>query len=184
MSGIAPPIPPPLGINTGNAASFNRVDTIPNDNTNNTTTNNLDDLEPYLLEVLENGPFVPILSTSTNPLTKPQIQWSPEDRKLANQDKRLKSIIISCLPNDVRKFVIKCTTAKAMWTDLVLAHERPSDTRDTKIVSLRLKFNVFKALESEKVNGTFTRLKCLLKDLENNGVPILQEHDVGYSRIS
>ncbi|GKD04428.1 hypothetical protein Tco_1179402 [Tanacetum coccineum] len=184
MSRIAPHIPPPLGINTGNAASPNRVDTILNDNTNYTTTNNLDGLEPYLLEVLENGPFVPILSTSTNPLTKPQIQWSPEDRKLANQDKRLKSIIISCLPNDVMKFVIKCTTAKAMWTDLVLAHERPSDIRDTKIVSLRLKFNVFKALESEKVNGTFTRLKCLLKDLENNGVPILQEHDVGYSRIS
>ncbi|GKC87677.1 hypothetical protein Tco_1148326 [Tanacetum coccineum] len=34
----------------------------------------LDGLEPYLLEMLENGPFVPLpsLSTSTNPLPKPQ----------------------------------------------------------------------------------------------------------------
>ncbi|GJT97107.1 hypothetical protein Tco_1092625 [Tanacetum coccineum] len=61
------------------------------------------------------------------------------------------------------KSVIKCATAKAMWT----AHEGPSDTKDTKIVALRLKFNAFKALEGEKVNGTFTRLKCLLNDLEN-----------------
>ncbi|GJU99585.1 hypothetical protein Tco_1328856 [Tanacetum coccineum] len=61
-----------------------------------------------------------------------------------------------------------------MWNDLILAHEGPSDTRDTKIAALRLKFNAFKSLESENVNGTFTRLKCLLNDLENNGVTISQ----------
>ncbi|GKB11061.1 hypothetical protein Tco_0844984 [Tanacetum coccineum] len=61
-----------------------------------------------------------------------------------------------------------------MWNDLILAHEGPSDTRDTKISVLRLKFNVFKALECEKVNGTFTRLKCLLNDLEKNSVIISQ----------
>ncbi|GKB87446.1 hypothetical protein Tco_0959718 [Tanacetum coccineum] len=70
--------------------------------------------------------------------------------------------------------VIKCKTTKAMWNDLILAHEGPSDTRDTKIASLRLKFNAFKALEGKKVNGTFTRLKCLLNDLGNNGVIIPQ----------
>nr|GFB14471.1 hypothetical protein [Tanacetum cinerariifolium] len=62
-----------------------------------------------------------------------------------------------------------------MWNDLILAHEGPSDIRDTKIVPLRLKFNAFKSLEGEKVNGTFTRLKCLLNELENNGVNIPQE---------
>ncbi|GJW44157.1 hypothetical protein Tco_0072956 [Tanacetum coccineum] len=61
-----------------------------------------------------------------------------------------------------------------MWNDLILAHEGPSDIRDTKIVTLRLKFNAFKALEREKVNGTFIRLKCLLNDLENNCVIIPQ----------
>ncbi|GJZ38952.1 hypothetical protein Tco_0585515 [Tanacetum coccineum] len=70
--------------------------------------------------------------------------------------------------------VIKCKTAKAIWNDLILAHEGPSDTKDAKIDALRLKFNAFKALEGEKVNGTFTRLKCLLNDLENNGVIIPQ----------
>ncbi|GKB67589.1 retrovirus-related pol polyprotein from transposon TNT 1-94, partial [Tanacetum coccineum] len=40
--------------------------------------------------------------------------------------------------------------------------------------ALRLKLNAFKSLEGEKVNGTFTRLKCLLNDLENNGVTIPQ----------
>ncbi|GJT72013.1 retrovirus-related pol polyprotein from transposon TNT 1-94 [Tanacetum coccineum] len=40
--------------------------------------------------------------------------------------------------------------------------------------ALRIKFNAFKTLEGEKVNGTFTRLKCLLNDLENKGVSISQ----------
>nr|GEV23180.1 putative ribonuclease H-like domain-containing protein [Tanacetum cinerariifolium] len=61
-----------------------------------------------------------------------------------------------------------------MWNDLILAHEGPSYTRDTKIDALRLKFNAFKSLEGETLNGTFTRLKCLKNDLKNNGVTILQ----------
>ncbi|GKD20762.1 hypothetical protein Tco_1222465, partial [Tanacetum coccineum] len=101
-------------------------------------------------------------------------QWSPKDRRLTNQDKRLKSIIISCLPNDVMKSVIKCATAKSMWNDLILSHEGPSDTRDTKITALSLKFNAFKALKAEKVKETFTRLKILLNKLENKGVIIPQ----------
>ncbi|GJT13736.1 hypothetical protein Tco_0860778, partial [Tanacetum coccineum] len=136
----------------------------------------IDGLEHYLFKILDNGPFVPksSLSTTTNILIKLQKQWSPEDRRLANQHKRVKNIIISCLPNDVMKSVIKCTTAQSMWNDLILAHEGPSDTRDTKIVAIRLKFNDFKALEGENVQGTFTRLKILLNGLENKGVSIPQ----------
>ncbi|GJV87727.1 hypothetical protein Tco_1531665 [Tanacetum coccineum] len=137
----------------------------------------LDGLEPYLITTLENGPFVPMsyLSTPANPLPKRQNQWSNAENCLANQDKRLKRIKYKiCLPNDVMKSVIKYKTAKEMWTELCLAYEGPSDTKDTKIAALRLKFNAFKALEGEKVNGTYTRLKCLLNDLENNGVIISQ----------
>ncbi|GJS82734.1 hypothetical protein Tco_0749275 [Tanacetum coccineum] len=191
MSGTVPPIPPPFGANTSNPGSPIRTGNL-TDTINNPTTTNvvpivdenlpqlldsrggshvtnvpefdeedfsswkdrfliyLDGLEPYLLEILENGTFVPLspLSTSTNPLPKPHIQWSHADRRLANQDKRLKN--------------------------LILTHEGPSETKDTKIATLRLKFNAFKALEGEKVNGTFTRLRSLLNDLENNGVSIPQ----------
>nr|GEW62213.1 hypothetical protein [Tanacetum cinerariifolium] len=112
----------------------------------------LDGLKPYLLKALEDGPFVPMssLSTSKNPLSKRQNQWSNAESRLANHDKRLKSIIMSCLPNDVMKSVIMCKTAKEMWNYLILAHEGPSDTKDTKIAALRLKFNAIKSLEGEK----------------------------------
>ncbi|GKC19173.1 hypothetical protein Tco_1021323 [Tanacetum coccineum] len=64
-----------------------------------------------------------------------------------------------------------------MWNDLILGHEVPSETRDTKIVALRLKFNAFKALEGEKVQQTYTKLKILLNDLETKDVKILQAED-------
>ncbi|GJW93741.1 hypothetical protein Tco_0173413 [Tanacetum coccineum] len=195
MSGTIPLIPPPLGTNAGNpsTSSPNRVENVPVDTTNTTTITNvaqnvdenipqlldsrggshvtnvpelgkedftswnvrflvfLDGLEPYLLKTLEDGPFVPMSSLSTfdNPLPKRHNQWSHVS-------------------------VIKCKTTKAIWNDLILGYEGPSDTRDTMIAALQLKFNAFKELEGEKVNGTFTRLKCLLNDLENNGVIISQ----------
>ncbi|GJZ50791.1 hypothetical protein Tco_0605306, partial [Tanacetum coccineum] len=115
----------------------------------------LDGLEPYLLKIIEDGPFVPMSSMSTfdNPLPKRQNQWSHAESHLANQDKRLKT------------------------------HEGPSDTRDTKIAASQLKFNAFKSLEDEKVNGTFTRLKCLLNDLENNGA-IIPQADVNATFVN
>nr|GEU53462.1 retrovirus-related Pol polyprotein from transposon TNT 1-94 [Tanacetum cinerariifolium] len=135
MSGTIPPIPPPSGMSPGNAGSPNRVDTIPNDNTNNTGTNN----------VTTNLVVAEDLRGSNNFLI---LEESPTDRRLANHDKRL---IISSLLNDVMKSISKCTAAQSMWNDLILAHEGPSDTRDTKIIALRLKFNAFKALEGKNV---------------------------------
>ncbi|GJZ24552.1 hypothetical protein Tco_0562011 [Tanacetum coccineum] len=115
----------------------------------------LDGLEPYLLKTLKDGPFVPIssLSTTENPFPKRQNQWSNAESRLANQDKQLKSIIISCLLNDVMKSVIKCKTAKEMWNDLILAHEGPSDTRNTNIPALRL--NDSDVEEDQRTNNEF-----------------------------
>nr|GEW98154.1 hypothetical protein [Tanacetum cinerariifolium] len=145
----------------------------------------LDGLEPYLLKTLEDRPFVPMscLFTLANPLPKRQNQWSNAESRLANQDKRLKSVIISCLPNDVMKSVIKCKTTKEIWNDLILVHEGPSDTRDTKIAALRLKLNAFKSVEGKKVMGMFTRLKYLLNDLKNNEV-IIPEAEVNVTFVN
>ncbi|GJZ76782.1 hypothetical protein Tco_0641454 [Tanacetum coccineum] len=148
MSRTIPPIPPPIGTNTGNPTSPNRTDHTSVDITNNTTTTNVaqnvvnEDL-PQLLDIRGGSNVTNVHAFDVEDFSS----W--KYIRLANQDKRLKSIIISYLPNDVMKSVIKCTTAKAIWTDLILAHERRSDTKDTKIAALRLKFNV-KALEGEK----------------------------------
>ncbi|GJW02097.1 retrovirus-related pol polyprotein from transposon TNT 1-94 [Tanacetum coccineum] len=123
MSRIVPPIPPPPVTNPGNTRSPNKVDTFPKDNTNNTGTNNvtLNVIVEDLLQLL---------------------------------DSRGGSHVTNVYAFDVEDFTswkdsskAVCTTTQSMWDDLILAHKGPSDTRDTKIAALRLKFNAFKALE-------------------------------------
>nr|GEX49701.1 hypothetical protein [Tanacetum cinerariifolium] len=97
-------IPPPPISNPGNIGSPNIVDTIPNDNTNNTGTNNV------------------ALNANTKDL--PQLL-----------DSRGCYHVINVPTFDVDNFS---------------THEGPYNKRDTKIDTLRLKLNAFKALEGEK----------------------------------
>ncbi|GJY53054.1 retrovirus-related pol polyprotein from transposon TNT 1-94 [Tanacetum coccineum] len=182
MSGTVPHIPPPLGTNIG---SPNRVDTMPttNDTINTTTTTNvaqnvIDENLPQLLDSRGGSHVTNVPEFDKEDITSWKVMFlvfldglEPYLLKTLEDGPYLCQIYPLLL---ILYAVIKCKTAKAMWNDLILAHEGPSDTRDTKIAVLRLKFNAFKALEGKKVNGTFTRLKCLLNDLENNGVIIPQ----------
>ncbi|GJW13828.1 hypothetical protein Tco_0017961 [Tanacetum coccineum] len=61
---------------------------------------------------------VPQLVDKKGGAIKPESQWTNDERMMVNQDQRLKSIIISCLPDDIIALVISCETAKATWTDL------------------------------------------------------------------
>ncbi|GJW42347.1 hypothetical protein Tco_0071146 [Tanacetum coccineum] len=57
----------------------------------------------------------------------PETQWAPEERKTANLDQRLKSLIMSVLPDDQMNSVINCLTAKSTWDDLILYHDGDLD---------------------------------------------------------
>ncbi|GJT50742.1 hypothetical protein Tco_0976899 [Tanacetum coccineum] len=87
-------------------------------------------------------------------------------------DSREGSHVINVPQLDVEDF--SSWNDREMWNDLILSHEEPSETRDTKIATLRLKFNAFKGLKGEKVQQTYTRLKILLNELENKNVKIPQ----------
>ncbi|GKF00574.1 hypothetical protein Tco_0023924, partial [Tanacetum coccineum] len=73
-------------------------------------------MEPYYIQCIKDGPFQPKTAEGA---TKPESQWTNDERRVVNQDQCLKSIIISCLPDDIIESVISCETSKATWTDLV-----------------------------------------------------------------
>nr|GEU75360.1 retrovirus-related Pol polyprotein from transposon TNT 1-94 [Tanacetum cinerariifolium] len=72
-------------------------------------------MEPYYLKCIKDGPFQPKTAEGD---AKPESQWTLDERRVVVQDQRLKSIIMSCLPDDIMKYVISCVSAKEMWTDL------------------------------------------------------------------
>ncbi|GJT01350.1 retrovirus-related pol polyprotein from transposon TNT 1-94 [Tanacetum coccineum] len=59
---------------------------------------------------------------------KPKVQWSVDKRNAANLDQRLKSLIMSVLPDDHINSAINCLTAKSTWDDLILYHELEINT--------------------------------------------------------
>ncbi|GJZ20346.1 putative ribonuclease H-like domain-containing protein [Tanacetum coccineum] len=62
---------------------------------------------------------------------KLETQWTHEERKVASLDQRLKSLIMSMLPDDQMNSVINFLTAKSTWDGLILYHEGPKDSQDS-----------------------------------------------------
>ena len=137
-------------------------------------------MEPYYITLINDGPYVP---KTAEGLVKPEAQWTPDERRVVNQDQRLKSIIISCLPDDTMESVINCATAKQTWLDLIHSFEGPSDTKENRIMDLKLEYNTFRAKDSESLSQTYTRYKTLLNELSNDGV-ILSKHEINVGFVN
>ncbi|GKC85336.1 hypothetical protein Tco_1141053 [Tanacetum coccineum] len=73
---------------------------------------------------------------------KPEAQWTGDERKAANLDQGLKSLIMFVLPDDQMNSVINCLIAKSNWDDLILFHEGPSDVNERRVMDLKNKNHV------------------------------------------
>ncbi|GJW91726.1 retrovirus-related pol polyprotein from transposon TNT 1-94 [Tanacetum coccineum] len=111
---------------------------------------------------------------------KPDSQWTLDERRVTVQDQRLKSIIMSCLPDDIIELVISCVSAKETWTDLVHSFKGPSYTKENRIMDLKLEYQTFRAKSTESLSQTYTRYKTLLNELANDGVN-LSKHEINVS---
>ncbi|GKD18954.1 hypothetical protein Tco_1208112 [Tanacetum coccineum] len=118
-------------------------------------------IEPQFENIILNGPYIPMAAGQR----KPKTQWTPEERKAADLDQRLKSLIMYVLQDDQMNSVINCLTAKSTWDDLILYHERPSDVKESRVMDLKLCYNTLKFKEGESLKQTFTRYKALMNKL-------------------
>nr|GFB36721.1 retrovirus-related Pol polyprotein from transposon TNT 1-94 [Tanacetum cinerariifolium] len=103
---------------------------------------------------------------------KPKGKWTADERKAANLDQRLKSLIMSVLPDDQMNSVINCLTTKSTWDDLILYHEGPYDVKESRVMDLKLCYNTFKFKEGETLTQTFTRYRALMNELVNDGIKL------------
>ncbi|GKA54925.1 hypothetical protein Tco_0753874 [Tanacetum coccineum] len=84
---------------------------------------------------------------------------------------------MSCLPDDIMESVISYVSAKETWTDLVHSFEGPSNTKENRIMDLKLEYQTFMAKSTKSLSQTYTRYKTLLNELANDGVN-LSEHKI------
>ncbi|GJZ73822.1 retrovirus-related pol polyprotein from transposon TNT 1-94, partial [Tanacetum coccineum] len=112
-------------------------------------------IEPQFENIIKNGPFIPMIVGQR----KPEGQWTGDERKAANLDQRLKSLIVSVLLDDQMNFVINCLTAKSTWDDLIMYHEGPFDVKESRAMNLKLCYNTFKFKEDFELASLFGKLK-------------------------
>ncbi|GJU85703.1 retrovirus-related pol polyprotein from transposon TNT 1-94 [Tanacetum coccineum] len=137
-------------------------------------------MEPYYLKCIKDGPFQPKTAEGD---AKPESQWTPNERRMVVQDQCLKSIIMSCIPDDIMESVISCVSAKETWTDLVHNFEGPSDTKENRIMDLKLEYQTFRAKSTESLLQTYTCYKTLLNELANNDVN-LSKHEINVGFVN
>ncbi|GJT22454.1 retrovirus-related pol polyprotein from transposon TNT 1-94 [Tanacetum coccineum] len=83
---------------------------------------------PQLVDKNRDGQFQPKTAEGD---AKPESQWTADKRRVVVQNQRLKSIIMSCLPDDIMESVISYPTAKATLTDLDF-QENSDDKEDER----------------------------------------------------
>ena len=69
------------------------------------------------------------------------------------------------------------------WNDLVHSFEGPSDTKENRVMDLKLEYNTFRAKDSESLSETYTRYKTLLNELSNDGV-VLSKHEINVGFVN
>ncbi|GJW51186.1 hypothetical protein Tco_0092537 [Tanacetum coccineum] len=125
-------------------------------------------IQPQFENIISKGPYIPMAAGQW----KPEGQWTANERKAANLDQRLKSLIMSVLSDDQMNSVINCLTAKSTWDDLILYHEGPSNVKESRVMDMNLCYNTFKFKEGKSLTQTFTRYKALINELVNDGIKL------------
>ncbi|GJV95813.1 retrovirus-related pol polyprotein from transposon TNT 1-94 [Tanacetum coccineum] len=62
--------------------------------------------------------------------------------------------------------------AKSTWDDMILYHEGPFDVKESRVMNIKLCYNIFKFKEGETPTQTFTRYKALMNELVNDGIKL------------
>ncbi|GJZ34575.1 retrovirus-related pol polyprotein from transposon TNT 1-94 [Tanacetum coccineum] len=104
-------------------------------------------MEPYYLKFIKDGQFQPKIAEGD---AKHESQWTPDERRVVGQDQRLKSIIMSCLLDDVMESIISCVSAKETWTDLVYSFEVDERTSEEYLRDLDIEYHERALLANSK----------------------------------
>ncbi|GJW88185.1 retrovirus-related pol polyprotein from transposon TNT 1-94 [Tanacetum coccineum] len=101
-----------------------------------------------------------------------------EPRKYNKWKKQMLCYLMGMEPyDDIMESIISCVLAKETWTDLVHSFEGLSDTKENRIMDLKLEYQTFRAKSTESLSQTCTRYKTLLNELANDGVN-LSKHKI------
>nr|KYP56813.1 hypothetical protein KK1_003061 [Cajanus cajan] len=121
-------------------------------------------------DAIENGPYIPMKKDDDGELKeKHWSEWSDEEKKRAQHDKRAKNIITSALSIDEFFRISQCISAKEMWDTLQVTHEGTSDVKRSRKHTLIREYELFRMQNGESISDFQKRFTHLINHLVDLG---------------
>nr|KYP32980.1 Retrovirus-related Pol polyprotein from transposon TNT 1-94 [Cajanus cajan] len=121
-------------------------------------------------DAIENGPYIPMKKNDDGELKeKHWSEWSDEEKRRAQHDKRAKNIITSALSIDEFFRISQCLSAKEMWDTLQVTHEGTSDVKRSRKHTLIREYELFRMQNGESISDFQKRFTHLINHLVDLG---------------
>nr|KYP31692.1 hypothetical protein KK1_047851 [Cajanus cajan] len=120
-------------------------------------------------DAIENGPYIPMTKDDDEKREKHWSEWSDEEKRRAQYDKRAKNIITSALSIDEFFRISQCKSTKEMWDTLQVTHEGTSDVKRSRKHTLIREYELFRMNNGESISDFQKRFTHLINHLVDLG---------------
>lgn len=134
---------------------------------------------PMFLEILKNGPFIPleeVPASTSGTVTilasykpKDPSKWNDTEKEKVALDSHLQLIIIDSMELSMFVNIAAYTTAKEVWENIEILCEDTEEVGDNKKQILVSQYEAFMAQPKEGITEVFERFHKLINDLQLSG---------------
>ncbi|XP_075078897.1 uncharacterized protein LOC142164631 [Nicotiana tabacum] len=124
-----------------------------------------------LWDVICDGPFIPIKTTSEPLVIVPKLrkEYNDADRKVIQKNFRAKNILICGIGPDEYNRISAYQYAKEIWEALQTAHEGTTQVKQLKIDMLTTEYELLRIKDNESIQDMHTRFTSIINELHSLG---------------
>jgi len=127
-----------------------------------------DDYELWM--IIENGPIIPMKVTEDGKTVPKKLEeFNSDDFKKMEKNARAKKLLHFRLGPDEYTRTSECESVKKIWNALRVAHEGTNQVKQSRIVLLMRKYELFEMNDKETVMDMYTRFTYITNELKSLG---------------
>ncbi|XP_076892306.1 uncharacterized protein LOC143544007 [Bidens hawaiensis] len=127
-------------------------------------------LDYALLRPLEQGPHIPLTTTSDGQVPKHVTSYDDNDRKMFSEDHKAFGVLTVSLSREIAQTLRDYTTTKGLWDALVSKFEGNTEMRNSRKGMLKGEFNMFNHVKGELVTSLIHRFETLITKIKSVGI--------------
>ncbi|KAL4331945.1 hypothetical protein GQ457_07G009480 [Hibiscus cannabinus] len=128
-----------------------------------------------VLDVVEDGPFIPMKRDDDRMIPKVKVEMTDEERRRMQVNDKALHMLFCALGPDMYSKLSSCTRTKEVWNTLGITYEGTNDINETKIGFLNLSYKNFKMEPDDNVTKMFDHFSIIVNGLKGIGEVIPED---------